>query len=61
MRLRLPVLTVALVVTGLLAGQVLAAGPKIATQPTATTEIHGIALPDPVAAGRRDKSLREAG
>jgi hypothetical protein len=59
MLLRLPVL--ALVMTGLLAGQVLAAGPKIATTPTATTEIHGITLPDPVAAGRRDKSLREAG
>jgi hypothetical protein len=59
MVLRLPVL--ALVMTGLLVGQALAAGPRIATAPTATTEIHGITLPDPVAAGRRDKSLREAG
>lgn len=48
-----------LVVAG--ADGALADGPKIATAPTATTEIHGISLPDPVAAGRRDKSLRQAG
>lgn len=59
MSLRVPVLVLAAI--GLLAGSVLAAGPKIATKPSAVTEIHGIALPDPVAAGRRDKALRAAG
>lgn len=39
-----------------------AAAPRIVTAPTvATTEIHGIGLPDPVAAGRRDAALRQAG
>jgi len=56
---RLPTLAVLLV--GLLWGDALAGGPRIATVPTATTEIHGITLPDPVAAGKRDKSLHEAG
>jgi hypothetical protein len=59
MKVFLPVLT--LVMAAILAGPALAAGPKIATKPTAAAEIHGIALPDPVAAGRRDKSLRAAG
>ena len=59
MRFRLPAL--AAVVAGLLCGPALAAGPKMATTPTATTEIHGITLPDPVAAGLRDKSLHQAG
>jgi len=56
---RLP--TLAAVLVGLFFGNALAGGPKIATAPTATTEIHGITLPDPVAAGRRDKSLHQAG
>lgn len=59
MRFCLPTLVVALV--GLFLGNALAGGPKMASKPTATTEIHGITLPDPVAAGRRDKALRRAG
>lgn len=31
-----------------------AAGPKMATTPTSATEIHGLSLPDPVAAAKRD-------
>jgi hypothetical protein len=39
-----------------------AAAPRIVTAPmAATTEIHGMGLPDPVAAGRRDAALRQAG
>ena len=39
-----------------------AAAPRIVTAPMpATTEIHGMGLPDPVAAGRRDAALRQAG
>ena len=39
-----------------------AAAPRIVTAPmAATTEIHGLGLPDPVAAGRRDAALRQAG
>jgi soluble lytic murein transglycosylase-like protein len=34
-----------------------AAGPKIATAPMPVTEIHGLALPDPVAAAKRDAAL----
>lgn len=46
----------------LLSWPALAAGPKMVSAPAAgTTEIHGLTLPDPVAAGRRDKMLREAG
>ncbi len=45
----------------LLAGPVFAAGPKMATAPMPATEIHGISLPDPVAAAKRDASLRQAG
>jgi hypothetical protein len=59
MRFRLSVLAV--VAIGLLSGSALAAEPRMVTAPTATTEIHGISLPDPVAAGKRDKSLRETG
>lgn len=55
-----PVVAVVLVV-GALAGPVLAAGPKIASSPMPTTEIHGISLPDPVAAAKRDASLHQAG
>jgi len=44
-----------------LAGPARAAGPKIVTTPMPTTEIHGITLPDPVAAGRRDAALRQVG
>ncbi len=45
------------------AGAALAAtAPRIVTAPmAATTEIHGMGLPDPVAAGRRDAALRQAG
>jgi len=39
-----------------------AAAPRIVTAPmAANTEIHGVGLPDPVAAGRRDAALRQAG
>ncbi len=39
-----------------------ATAPRIVTAPmAATTEIHGMGLPDPVAAGRRDAALRQAG
>ena len=45
------------------AGAALAAtAPRIVTAPmAATTEILGMGLPDPVAAGRRDAALRQAG
>jgi len=49
------------VVAVLSAGAVLAADPRIVTAPLPVTEIHGVALPDPVAAGKRDASLRQAG
>lgn len=39
----------------------LAAGPKMVTAPMPVTEIHGLALPDPVAAGKRDAAMRQAG
>jgi soluble lytic murein transglycosylase-like protein len=54
-------LSVAAAVLGCaLVGPAWADGPRIATTPTPTTEIHGIVLPDPVAAGRRDAALRQA-
>ncbi|EFL50254.1 Lytic transglycosylase catalytic [Solidesulfovibrio fructosivorans JJ]] len=59
MQLVLPIVTALLVVAT--AFPTLAAGPKMATVPTSATEIHGIALPDPVAAAKRDAKLREAG
>ncbi|MGE4536041.1 MAG: lytic transglycosylase domain-containing protein [Desulfovibrio sp.] len=58
MRVVLPVVAAFLVVTT--AFPTLAAGPKMATVPTAATEIHGIALPDPVAAAKHDVQLRQA-
>lgn len=39
----------------------IAAGPKMATAPMPATEIHGISLPDPVAAAKRDAAMRQAG
>lgn len=55
-----PLLVVA--AAGLLPWPAWAAGPKMVSAPAAgTTEIHGLILPDPVAAGRRDKMLRDAG
>ncbi len=53
----------ALALCALWAGPAAAAGaPRIVTAPMpTTTEIHGIGLPDPVAAGRRDAALRQAG
>jgi len=59
MRVFLPVAAVLL--AGVLSGPALAAGPKIASTPMPVTEIHGISLPDPVAAAKRDASLRQAG
>ncbi len=59
MRCYLPVL--AALAVWLPACPVQAGGPKIATAPAPVTEIHGVVLPDPVAAGRRDASLRQAG
>lgn len=52
---------VAVLAVGLFSGTALAAGPKIETRPMPTTEIHGITLPDPVAAGKREKALHETG
>uniref|UniRef100_I2Q3Z2 Soluble lytic murein transglycosylase-like protein n=1 Tax=Desulfovibrio sp. U5L TaxID=596152 RepID=I2Q3Z2_9BACT len=46
---------------GVLAGSALAAGPKIVSSPMPATEIHGVSLPDPVAAAKRDASLHQAG
>ncbi len=59
MRILFPV--VAAFFFGLLAGSVLAAGPKMVSSPMPMTEIHGISLPDPVAAAKRDASLHQAG
>jgi hypothetical protein len=50
------------VVAGLFPWPLTAAGPKMVSTPASgAMEIHGLILPDPVAAGRRDKMLREAG
>ena len=39
----------------------LAADPRIMTAPLPATEVSGVPMPDPVAAGKRDAALRQAG